>query len=274
MDVTHVPQIVTFQITPYSDETASYVNSLSEEEIYRLFSIRGINNEILTAALYAVYKYEFYTKGLVRDKKDITLSYTLKEAELRCPGASEILNLKILLSLADVFIQDDALFSQNLNALAIYPNAFVLVVDGTYSGHIYAWTINNPSGSGKVTNVIGIRTSMYQLLTDICKLRQFGVAPIFFDAIRRWVLITTNHEPHYIRVLQPIGPMPSILTKCGFISIKGMRNQDGMNWLFDNSSLGNIPMVRMLIFREYDYIINITKNFNCNVPAYSYHEIF
>lgn len=274
MDVAQVPEIVTFQITPYSDEIASYINSLSEEQIYQIFNNQGITSEILTAALYGIYKLESAAKNLIRNKNDVSGSYTIQQAELRCPNASKLLNPKILGSLADVYIRDELLFSSNLNELTVYPNAFVLVVNGVYAGHIYAWTINNPSGVGKVTNVIGIRTSIYQLLIDLCKLRQSGVAPIFFDAIRRWALLTTNGEPHYIRVLQPIGPMPGLLTKCGFIQTKTIRNQEGLNWLFDNSSLGDIPMVKMLIFREYDYIIDLNNVLNCNVPDYSYTEVF
>ena len=96
---------------------------------------------------------------------------------------------------------------------------------------------------------------------------------MLFDAIRNWLISLGNNDNHYIRVLQPIGPMPGLLTKCGFVPTKNIRNQQGMNWLFNNGSLGDVSMVRMLIFREYDYIAPLNNSLKCNIPIYSYKEL-
>ena len=272
MEVPHIPQIVNFQITPYSDNVASYINSLSEDQIYRLFNSDQVTSEILTAALFAIYKFESNARISIL-KKSTNFSQKVGEAELRCPGSTKNLKYTTLVSLANVQLMDNILFSDNFNNLRIYPNVFILIIDGIYAGHIYAWTVNNPSGIGKVINIVGIRTSIYQLLIDICGLRQRGVSSIFFDAIRRWTLSNIIDEPSYIRVLQPIEQMPALLTKCGFVQAKNVRSQQGMDWMFNNSSLGDIPMVRMLILREFDYIIPLTNSFNCTVPTYSYKEL-
>lgn len=255
--------IVNFQITPYSDDAADYVNSLDQEEIYRIFS-QDVTSDILTAGLYAIYKLESRARDILLNNGNINDSWALQEGMRLCQGATVESN--ILKSLGDVFLRDDLLFSENLNDIALYPNVFVLVVNGVYAGHIYAWTI------GAVTNVIGIRTSLTQILAGKCGLKQEGVAPIFLNAIQKWAVDNSKNPDHYIRIIQPIGPMPKLLIGCGFVLAKTLRNQEGLGCLFDNGSLGDIAMVRPLIFREYDYIIQAADTLKCASPVYQYRQ--
>lgn len=262
--------VVTFQITPYSDAIATYINSLPEEQIYTLFR-ENVGADVLTAALYGIYKLESSARSTILTMDNISGSY---------PNSYQNIDRKILNSLSEVYLRDELLFSQNLNELTLYPNAFVLVINGIYSGHIYAWTVENTDGPGRVTNVIGMRSSILELLLDPRGLQHSSITTIFLNAIRTWavnqdirLVQAANGLPHYIRVLQPIGLLPGLLTKCGFVMTKILRNQDGMNWLFDNGSMGDIALVRQLLFREYDYIAFIDTPLQCSGPTYAYREI-
>ncbi|CAH6418436.1 Hypothetical protein HVR_LOCUS151 [uncultured virus] len=286
-------QVVNFQITPYSDEIATAINILPEGDIYKIFN-SGNTSDMLTAALYGIHKLEFQAcnlvlldssrdlrsqaSGILLDKKNINDSWVLKESIRICPKITKnmpqnqlSMNPKIVRSLVDVLVRDQLIFQKNINELAQYPNVFVLVVNGLYSGHIYAWNVT--AGSSQVTNVIGIRSSLLQLFADQCGLRQRGVAPIFMNAIKEWATITNKSKTAYVRIIQPISPMPDILKGCGFTMMKPMKYIDDTKWLFDDLSLGNIPLTQGLIFRDYDYIIKITDSFNCPAPKYEYSEI-
>jgi hypothetical protein len=273
--MTSIVQIVNFQITPYSDTIAKYISSLDEENIYKIFS-NDMPSDILTAALYAIYKLESTARNIILQKSDINQSYALREANRLCPDSYKSLNPKVLNSLGDVYLRDNLLFSENINDLRIYPNVFVLIVNGIYAGHIYAWIIDGKGEPGtegisyKITNVIGIRNSILQLLVDSCGLRQSSVAPIFFNAIHIW---SAEQGSNYIRVLQPIGPMPNLLIKCGFIMTKPLRNKSEFRWLFDNNSIGDTSLASMLIFREHDYIIQISDQLKCKTPDYKYLQL-
>lgn len=188
--------IVTFQITPYSDTIASYINSLSPTEIYSIFNTPNVTPDILTAALIAIYK------------------------------------LRNSLGL-----QDELLFTENLNDLTLFPHVFVVIQNNTYVHHVYAWSVENPNGQGSVTNIVGNVSGL----------------PILINAIRKWSL---QHNIDIIRVLQPSSSTIPMLRRSGFVFAKIMRNEESFRWLFDNSSIGDTSLANGLLFREYDYISN------------------
>lgn len=183
--------VVTFQITPYSDDTAAYINSLSSQQIYSLFSATN-TAETLTAALLAITK----------------LSNTHIDKEL---------------------------FSQNLNDMTLYPTAFVVVRNGKYFHHIYAWTMFNKEMS--VTNIIG-ELSNVSFLINAVETRLDNTSPV-----------------QILRVLQPSDQTIFVLKRIGFISAKTVRNEESLRWLFDNISIGDTPLANNLLFREHDYVI-------------------
>ena len=146
-------QIINLPITPYSDDVAAYVNSLEPEEIYHLFNERN-TADVLTAALYAIYQLEFSVRNTLISGNKISESWILDKTQRECPKGSlgprltsltnntTVVDVKILLSLSDVYFRDNLLFKSNLNDLKQYPNVFIATVDGTYAGHVYAWTVD------------------------------------------------------------------------------------------------------------------------------------
>ncbi len=258
-------EVVNFKITPYDDDVVDYIDSLSAEDIYYIF-LNDESHDVLTAALFNIYRMESDARNILLKKKNINTSYPLIMAQRDCPDSYKSLNIGILNALGDVYMRDQILFSENLYDINLHPNVFVLVIDGVYSGHVYAWKTMD------VTNVIGIRTSIYQLLIDKCKLRTSGVAAIFMDAIHKWA----KQHPYteYIRVLQPIGQMPHILSKCGFTNANKIINREGLDWMYDNKSIGPIPFARPLLFRDDDYINNTIDGLLCFPPKYKYRIIY
>ena len=228
--------VINFQITPYSDLVAERINSLSQDMIYRLFN-NSSSSDVLTAALYAIYKFESNNSSNNR-----SIQTTCSE---------------------NAYFRDSLLFDQNINELGIYPNVFVVVVDGIYFGHVYAWIVNKPDNTSQVTNVCGMRSR-----SNICEPIDNSIILIFLDAIHKWI---NPGEQNYIRILQPIGATRKLLMRCGFIMAKSIRNDDDMGWLFDNGSIGNTTLGSELIFREYDYII--ARKLSCTTPSYQYSYI-
>ena len=259
-------QVINFQVTPYSDEDAAYVNNLSDEQIYHLFA-SNTSPDILTAGLYAIYKLESQAQQILVNHSDINDSWLLKESQRICPNSYLSVDPDILKSLKDVYMRDDFLLSDNINALGVYPNVFMMIIGGMYAGHIYAWTIDS------VTNIIGIRSSFLQILSSKCNLKQTKITAIFLDAIQKWAVGNSNKSTHYLRFLQPLGRLPDLLTKCGFVMAKIIRNQEELGWLFDNGSLGDIPLAERLAFRERDYIVQVADSMQCISHAYLYQQI-
>lgn len=229
--------VVNFQITPYSDEDSDYVNNLSKEEIYHLFA-SDVGSAILTVALYAIIK-------------------------LEPQNISKLCSNDVKL-LENVYLQDALLFSENINDMAISPHVFVLIENGRYAGHSYAWNINT------VTNVIGMRSSADAILANKCGLRQNSIVSIFLNSIQEWIPLqkkvqaVEGNNDRYLRVLQPCKCTARLLARCGFVLAKTIRNEPGLGWLFNNGSLGDIAIVKPLIFREYDYIISAFDALQCS----------
>ena len=277
-------QIINLPITPYNDDVASYINTFTLGELYRLFNERN-TADVLTAALYGIYQSELNLYNGLTDEAKVADSWIIDEAKLQCdmlhssgisPKKLISINPRILMSLGDVFFRDNLLFRANLNDLGQYPNVFIVTVGGLYAGHVYAWTVD--MGVSRVTNVIGIRSSFLQIMLDQCGLKQRGIAPMFLNAILQWAIdidLKENHQKdHYIRFLQPIGNMVDIITKCGFSNTKHLRNSENHKWLYDNLSLGNTPLTTGLIFREYDYIMNTKSSIKCKSSIYEYNVLY
>ena len=280
-------KIINLPITPYNDDVAGYINSIEPGDIYRLFNERN-TADVLTAALYAVSQLESDARDMLvpADNGDIARTnpnslpqsrdWVLDDAMRQCRNG--VIDPEILKSLGLVYDRDNLLFKSNLNDMKQYPNVFVATVGGVYAGHAYAWTVETEAGC--VTNIVGVRSSILQIMKDSCGLKQRGMAPMFFSAIRSWALERSgnkierkNGKPHYIRYLQPIGLMPKILAKCGFTHAKRFRNSEEKKWLFQNISLGNTPLSSGLIFREYDYIVEASHPMECNPPSHVYRTI-
>lgn len=223
-------KIINFKITPYSDNVARYINSISPEKIYKLFN-NNTTSDVLTAALYAIYKLE-----LNAFDKNIQL---LNKSQY----------------VADAISLDKNLLDKNINELNIYPNVFVLTIDDIYSGHVYSWLIT--LGLNTVANIIGIRLSISQILKDLYDYNRKYIAIIFINAITEWVVLTSSTKNNYLRVIQPQNIFSEIIKNYGFTRGKSLINNDDTKWLFDNISLGDTSLVQGFIFREYDYLSNL-----------------
>lgn len=104
---------------------------------------------------------------------------------------------QILSSLGNVYFRDSLLFKENLNNLGQYPNVFIVTVDDIYAGHIYAWTVDMEVA--QVTNVIGIRSSILQIMADRCGLKTRGIVPMLLSAIQKWgEERNQSNKDHYI----------------------------------------------------------------------------
>lgn len=136
-------------------------------------------------------------------------------------------------------LYDDILFYKTFTT---YPYVFVLIRDGVYVEHLYVWLVNNSNNSGSVTNILGDVKNIYT----------------FLNSINMWTKTMTKDKPssylRLLRVLQPSNSMVAILHRAGFILAKTVGNEESLSWLFNNSSLGNMPLVDNLLFRKYDYI--------------------
>lgn len=134
---------------------------------------------------------------------------------------------------------DTLLFNRTLNT---YPYVFLLLRDGIYVEHLYVWLVNNSNNSGSVTNIIGNVTNLYP----------------FLNSIYLWTRTMTAEKPAYylrlLRVLQPSQASVATLHRAGFILAKTVGGQEPLQWLFNNSSIGDTPLVENLLFRKYDYI--------------------
>lgn len=267
-------RVVNFRITPYSDEIASYINTLSEEQIYAIFTT-ATQPDVLTAALLAIYKLEATLHASIagNDSGQPSNSWILNRIRNQCPQQTLQLSPAILDSLSNVYLRDQLLFQDNINELIIYPNVFVMIVDQMYAGHVYAWTVD------RVTNIIGIRSSLDQLLSTHCGMKQPKMTSIFLNAIYTWAVARidntnkdTDLRDHYLRVIQPGGRLPEILEQCGFVKMNTVRNYRETAWLFDNSVIGNTSLIHGLLFRENDYIIGISAPLQCIPPSYEYTE--
>lgn len=165
---------------------------------------------------------------------------------------------------------DKLFLSNNLMDLAIYPQVFVLLKDGQYMNHIYAWTINNMNNDESVTNITKI-SDLY-----------LEVVPILLNSVRKWInevneVNEVNHinqeedVNNLIRVLNPPLTMVSLLRHSGFICARSLRNNNLLSWLFDNHSIGNINFIEGSLSREYDYLSPI--NNMCMSPEFIYKSV-
>lgn len=285
-----VVRVVNFRITPYSDVVAAALNSMTEEEIYHLFD-HQTQPDVLTAALLAIYKLESQLHTTLKEGGKVSGNgsgggggwslnsssndgWVLSQIRNQCTAQTLEVAGPILESLSTVYLRDQLLFGENINELVLYPNVFVMIIDRMYAGHVYAWTAN------RVTNVIGIRSSLYQLLSQNCGLKQPNIGPIFLNAIHAWAVANINNvdkdldkREHYLRVIQPSGRLPEILERCGFISTKKIRNNRDLGWLFDNSTIGSTNLINGLLFRERDYIVGVAVPLLCIPPSYEYTQI-
>ena len=105
-----------------------------------------------------------------------------------------------------------------------------------------------------VINVIGIRSSILELMNNICGNKVSGIGRILINSIYDWAK-TLNIQNSYIRVIHPIGPMPHILQQYGFNKVGNM--SDTLYWI--NDYLGNsLLLEKGKGVRESDYIIRIS----------------
>lgn len=273
-------QVINFAIAPYSDAVATKINSLSEPELYGLFS-QPLSGEILTAALFSISRREGNLRQqLENGNYDSIRSWVVKDATQQCmenqiPFERQ-LSPEILRGLKLAHLRDTLLFGNSLNQLTFFPNVFLMVIDGIYAGHVYAWTRQ------RVTNIVGMRSSLHQLLKGRCGLKTPQLTSVFLNAIDQWTSSRIddsdrdlNQRDHYLRYLQPSGKLISILNRCGFrLALSSRRDYDrDWAWFFDEQTLGLTPLTAGLLFREYDYFIPLNAPRTCAPGVFAYHEV-
>lgn len=137
-------------------------------------------------------------------------------------------------TLDDIFYRDMRYLERNYDTVTDLI-VFILLIDGKYSGHIY--TSHNMEISPFITNVIGIRSSMVELLSKNCLSGRPSLAPIFFSSILE---VAKLRNDQYLRVINPFPPMPKILSRCGFHTIMGGNQRiisdplEPFNWMSED----------------------------------------
>lgn len=277
--------VVVFKITPYDKSIENYVNNLEISHVYALFGNKDalMRPDILTASIPRIVDYERYIGTLLLSPNNMASTqypWLLQEAQRICPTVSimfgdfNYFNPKtVWTSLVDVYDRDEQLFNTNLSKSEALPTIFVLTADGIYIGHIYAWKVSIAPAipNGQITNVIGIRSSILEILAAKCGQKQANIANILLSAIRTWALISSG--PQYIRIIQPIGSMPLILEKCGFTKVEQMQNIP--DWLIEEPFLGETDIYNwreMMYFdetpRHRDYVTDAHKQLQCHIPPH------
>ena len=239
--------VVVFQIIPCSQEIRDYVNEVSSSLIYNSFNEEN-SDELLTATLERVCNSEYNTYKLLNNiNNGLKYSWIIQDAQKICNTVTDYkLPITSNIALNDVYKRDQNLFS-NIGTEIIY--AFVLTINNIYSGHVYAWGVDN------VLNVIGIRSSITQMLLRSCDKNFKGIGKILIDAVKNYAL-----EFSYIRVLHPILAMPHILRSLGFVKLSELIqiNPNEYMWLTHNYTIGNTRLTHSNPgTRTYDYVLSL-----------------
>ena len=109
----------------------------------------------------------------------------------------------------------------------------------------------DPNYNYSVTNIIGIRSSFIELDVRRCGItaeRRLSIGKTFIDAIYDWTItVNVNTTYKFLRVLHPIGVMPTILERYGFVNpgqlvvnnshIMGKDIVYGVNWMESDDSI-------------------------------------
>lgn len=253
--------IVRFRMSAYTPDDADYVNALPELEVYELFHTHT-DPSVLTAALYAISKFEAQALNLLasRNSQNFTESWLLQNLPI---DVSEI-SPEVIKDYTNIYLRDELLFSQNLNTLKVYPEAYVVVHEGTYAGHIWTWniTIHN----SLITNMLDFRMSLLHIADSSISLSTMCISAVKdSQASQASQASTDNQKFQILRILQPPQSMSAMLTRCGFVRAQAVRTNTAYNVVFDTASVGGLAMARPLLFREYDYIINTHTALNCYI---------
>jgi hypothetical protein len=224
--------VVVFQYGTLLKSAIEAINELSQVELYRIFN-RYNDSKLLTSALLKLYEIESQTFNSL-------ISGNYPSWSSQCKNMTDIYNA------LDIDYQ-----LLNSNRMTIYPYVFVATINGIYSGHLYAWTID--LGNYNVTNITGIRSGIYNFFCDPNKRIEMSL----ISQVYEW-LKPKQTKKHYIRILQPTNELINNLINVGFISSEHF-NPDNKNLLSNNVSLGNIIFTKKLILREKDYIFDLDK---------------
>jgi len=267
--------VINFKVSEYDNEVMKYINQLSNDNLYNIFNSKTDNisvesNGLYTAALRRISKQEriifkYYLRKSVKrvngtDKLLRLVYWYTEQLYKRCPTI-EGQSLQISLfhnDISDVFDYDDELFEvleledenseiEDTDNRDYGTYAFILLHNGVYAGHIYAWIQVDPNYNYGVTNIIGIRSSFIELASRRCGSKINNIGNLFMNAIFEWTVnFNVNVIYKFLRVLHPIGTMPIILEKYGFVSsrkldennfpIMGNNIINAINWMQSNES--------------------------------------
>ena len=247
--------VITFPITYYSFETLEYIKQLPEEVLYQEIN-GGYTPDILTAILGRIITIEYDAYYRIRTfpnlLEQIPNNWILEQVANTCPNALLNRDKFQLPVLYDIFQRDFSLF----NYLNLFfpidvvnnPQVFILIKNGKYTAHVYAWSVTMDIS---VTNVIGIRSSLLELMNNVCNKKISGIGTILINSIYNWTRDLTDTD-NYIRVIHPIGPMPTILERYGFIKV----GDNNIPWI-DNYLGNTLLLEKGKGLRQSDYIMRV-----------------
>ena len=189
-------------------------------------------------------------------------------------------------NLSELYERDDGVLIKNEAYMYHYsPLAVVALVDGQYRGHVYAWSFARRDTVDmslmQVMNVMGIRVSMYAMLSKYSVNPDPSLSGIMIDGIRQYCNI---HYPEYTTWLRIVSPMPvmqRIAAKLGMqLSIQvpevawlNVELEDDEylyeDWLLNDSYIGGGPVTseEEAFDKSSDYVIDSTQLLN-NIPEY------
>lgn len=237
-------------------------------ESYESFS-EETNPYTLSLNLLKVSKYE---KEIYRH---LTKSASLISRHLVIDGNAFQLaynHLTKINSLDELYDRDDAVLIEgyanmyHYNALAV-----VVLVNNMYRGHVYAWTFENRNDNKmRVMNIMGIRTSMYHLLSRFSDNPEPSLAPVMLNGLRQYC---NNHYPDqdvWLRIVSPMPVMQRIAAKLGFSLLYSVPKLDWLkteieddiyfdeDWLAEESYIGGGPVTseEESYDKTLDYVLN------------------
>lgn len=252
--------VIVFPITYYSSETVNYIKQLPEDVIYYEMSDE-YTPDILTAILGRIISIEYDAYYRIRTfpdlLKEVNNNWILKQVADICPQALSSTNLVKSPVLYDIYQRDLSLFGYLNLFFAVnivdLPYVFVLTKDGRYIAHIYAWLVGDDFVN--VVNIIGIRSSILELMSAACGNKVQGIGGTLINSIYNWAK-DQNLNNCYLRVIHPIGPMPAILERYNFNKVSSLNNVVDISWI-DNYLGNTLLLEKGKGLRQSDYIISV-----------------
>jgi hypothetical protein len=187
-----------------------------------------------------------------------------------CAGKDGKLNLDLPIAFTDILSAD----ADMIDKVKENPTAFAVVLldekTKRYLGHVYTW-LDASTKHRDQCNMIGIRTSLENLLLGMnkCSSAAKGLARRIAEGVQRRCLLSCqprkDQKDHtcLLRVIQPLGPMPHILSQIGFfpVQVKNIFAGPG-DFYYDHPTKDEsykVPLITEGKTSNYDFLARLSR---------------